>query len=142
MQLSPEYVAAFDLLRYGYVVVPMLDVEETLQWRVDMLEAIHSFPEYKYTATTPVLGGFAALGNAASFHHPVIRAMRHTVYARVLPLLRHYGIIMGTEEDLRSELLFDRIMWRRTGQAPSTESWHRDVTVKPPKSYCTIHHNY
>jgi hypothetical protein len=41
---------------------------------------------------------------------------------------------MGTEEDLRAELLFDRIMWRRKGQAPSPEAWHRDVTAKPPRT--------
>jgi hypothetical protein len=55
-QMSPEYAAAFDLLRYGYVVVPMLSTEETQLWRERMLNAISTFPEYKSTARLPVLG--------------------------------------------------------------------------------------
>ena len=42
--------------------------------------AIRSFPEYTTKASVPVLGGFAALGNAASFHHPTIREKRGFVY--------------------------------------------------------------
>jgi hypothetical protein len=132
--LYPEYINAIRLFRNGYVVIPMLDDIDVTKWRSDLKSNIQSFPEYKNTKN-PVLGGFAALGNAASFHHPDIRNKRHFVYNHIrTTLLRDYAIITGDEDTLKSELLFDRIMWRQSGQSPSRETWHRDVTVKPPKS--------
>jgi hypothetical protein len=132
--LYPEYINAIRLFRHGYVVMPMLDNIAVTKWRSDLRSDIQSFPEYKNTQY-PVLGGFAALGNPASFHHPSIRNKRHFVYNHIRStLLRDYAIITGDEDELKSELLFDRIMWRQSGQSPSQESWHRDVTVKPPKS--------
>ena len=132
--LFPAYKNATHLFHHGYVVVPLLDNTIVRQWRSDIRNDIKSFPEYKNTQY-PVLGGFAALGNAASFHHPDIRKKRHFIYNHIRStLLYDYSIITGDEDTLKSELLFDRIMWRQVGQIPSKESWHRDVTAKPPKS--------
>lgn len=134
LHLFPAYENATRLFRDGYVVMPVLDEYATKQWRDEIKRNIQSFPEYR-DPSYPVLGGFAALGNPASFHHTDIRGKRHYMYNHIRStLLRDYAIITGQEEELRSELLFDRIMWRRAGQKPSKESWHRDVTVKPPKS--------
>jgi hypothetical protein len=35
-----------------------------------------TFPEYKDTATTFVLGGFGAYGNPSSFHNPLVKKLR------------------------------------------------------------------
>ena len=130
----PRYRYSIELFEEGYTVLPVLSSEQIHEWRQSLHACIHSFPEYKNTAV-PVLGGFAALGNPASFHHPDIRRMRTHVYKSVRKrLLRPYSVITGEEESLRSELLFDRVMYRQAGQLPSPEAWHRDVCVPPPKS--------
>lgn len=135
LRVYPACRHAVQLFHKGYVVIPVLDAKAVSIWRSELQAAIRSFPEYTTGASVLVLGGFAALGNAASFHHPAIRKKRGFVYDHVrATILRDYAIIMGQEEDLKSELLFDRIMWRQKGQAPSRESWHRDVCVGAPQS--------
>ena len=133
----PEYSAAADLFEHGYAVVPYLSIEDAKTWRRDLRRYIKKdFPEYKEGAEYPVLGGFAALGNPSSFHHPGVREKRKAIYSHVREkVMKTYCIVTGTDmEDMRTELLFDRIMWRRRGQAASPEAWHRDVCAKPPAS--------
>lgn len=131
-ELFPTYAVPAQLIEDGVVVVPVFNATERKQWRETMLRCIHSFPEYTDTSA-PVLGGFAALGNPSSFHHPDIRRLRHRVYNHVKnTVLRPYAAVTGM--DMQSELLFDRLMWRQPGQAATAESWHRDVCVPPPRS--------
>lgn len=90
-----------------------------------------------------VLGGFAALGNPSSFHHPFIRTLREWAFAHTYPIFGEFENARSkhkSEEkhnrpfDRNLELLFDRVMFRRVGQVPSKESWHRDTTPTNPKS--------
>ena len=70
-----------------------------------------------------VLGGFAALGNPASFHNPFVRNLRQIALKAVLPLFNK----LDRKGDVNLEVLPDRMMYRSSGQVPVKETWHRDV---------------
>ena len=67
--------------------MPVLDEQKLMRARHDFTRTLQAFPEYKRSLHNPdqtaggnplvyVLGGFAALGNPASFHNPFVREMR------------------------------------------------------------------
>lgn len=116
------------LKRNGYVVIPTpLEEAQLLQHVADAFDR-HFYESPEFLATPrphdntwkPVLGGFGALGNPSSFHHPFVRKMREMCEAvildnDVLPL-----------EGRKLEQCFDRLMRRPKGAVPLKESWHRD----------------
>ena len=79
-----------------------------------------AFPELKDTAPPYVLGGFAAMGNPASFHNPLVRKLRQWCMVAVIPVLRHLA------DGRKLEQAVDRMMFRPSGKQPTPESWHRD----------------
>jgi hypothetical protein len=134
------------LKRLGVVIIPVIKKEEIPGIRKEFINTLRNFPEYIRSPDNPdkdskgnqllyVLGGFAALGNPASFHNDLVRNMRKRCRKAVIPLFREL-IDNYQNKELRSktklEMLFDRMMYRNVGQAPSPESWHRDVI--PPEN--------
>lgn len=134
------------LKRLGVAIIPVIKKEEIPGIRKEFINTLRNFPEYIRSPENPdkdsngnkllyVLGGFAALGNPASFHNDLVRNMRKRCRKAVIPLFREL-IDNYEDKELRSktklEMLFDRMMYRNVGQAPSAESWHRDVI--PPKN--------
>ena len=77
-----------------------------------------------YSAKHPyVLGGFGALGNPSSFHHPYVRKLRCLIHAHMYPILK------GIYPDFNVEMLIDRYCIRRKkGTDVTPETYHRDVT--------------
>ena len=71
----------------------------------------------------PVLGGFGALANPSSFHHPWVRKMREMLMCEILD----YDVLPVEGRNL--EQVFDRVMFRRKGDKPTAESVHRDEAV-------------
>ena len=68
-----------------------------------------------------VLGGFGALANPSSFHHPNIRLT-------VQHLCQHFWKdFCKTFPGRKLEVLFDRFCIRRKGTSTTRETWHRDV---------------
>mgnify|MGYP001597566781 CR=1 FL=1 len=115
---------AQQLHRDGYVVIGYTDFElASLQREFDA--TLRSFPEYVPGATQYVGGGFGALANPASFHNPFVRDLRERAMAAVLPVFS--ALSPGT----RFAHTIDRMMVRTAGQAPSAETWHRDVSPSP-----------
>lgn len=139
----------------GVMVIPILSDNEVASWRKHVSDAMDSFPEFRpplhFNRTSNVDssvaddfkfvgGGFSALANPSSFHHPTIRALRALVYERVLAADERAGngdcntgkSVFGfwdpeSENHGRMlEKLSDRLMYRRIGVAPPAESWHRD----------------
>ena len=93
------------------------------QLQKEFRETCQRFPEFKDAplARPPfVLGGFAALGNPASFHNPCVRKVRQWCHAAVVDCLRHLA------DGRRLEQTVDRMMYRVKGTGPGRESWHRD----------------
>lgn len=123
------------LKRVGVTSVKVLEKSEIQHYRDEFRKTMRGFPEYKRDASNPdldaagntlvyVLGGFGAFGNPASFHNMFVRNLRLRTKKSVLPLF--------ADCDTNFEMLIDRMMFRNESQAPSAESWHRDV-VPPTK---------
>lgn len=104
----------------GYQVIPCIVPEKINEVRYKLMEVFKDFPEYLPNASEYVLGGFAALGNPASFHHPYIRELRNLGFQTAInsiPQTHKY-----------KQMLFDRVLYRKKGQKAQPESWHRDIT--------------
>lgn len=73
--------AAQDLHTLGVAVVPFLDHSSREHWEVLLWNAMDDMPEFKVRGrgVQRVLGGFGALGNPSSFHHPTVRSFRRKV---------------------------------------------------------------
>jgi len=118
-----------DLRTHGVIVIPILSDYKT--WSDKIWVAIDEFPEYrsKGKGVQRVLGGFGALGNPSSFHHPTIRALRVELKNGVRPLFKSYALGTGSTH---LEMLLDRVCIRhRDFGTVSSESWHRDIYNGP-----------
>lgn len=114
----------YSLATDGVTVVPIPDMPLRSVQR-EFYETCNSFPEYRPGHTHQyVLGGFAALGNPASFHNPLVRKLREWCMAALMPEFR--GVAQALPAHFRLEQMYDRMMLRVCGEAPSKESWHRD----------------
>ena len=136
------------LKRAGATIIKVLDKKDLPKAREGFMTATRSFPEYKRNPDDPnqtveghplvyTLGGFAAFGNPASFHNPYVRQQRLTTREAVLPLFETVIRLMHNEEQrakTKFQMVPDRMLYRHRSQAPSAESWHRDVT---PAKYLT-----
>ena len=132
---DPDWPAlAAELRARGVVVAPLAGAESLCAAaRRARAEFIEYVPEkVRAEDAQQVLGGFGALGNPSSFHHPAVRALRGAVKDRVAaPLLREF--VAGDPQPQpqpqpwRLEALFDRLCVRhvRFGK-PQREAWHRD----------------
>jgi hypothetical protein len=138
------------LKRTGVMIIPVIPKEEIRSIRAQFLDTIRNFQEYKRNPSNIdqdstgnnlvyTLGGFAALGNPSSFHNELVRDLRKRCRLAVIPYFREMINNYADKtlyDDTKLEMLFDRMMYRNISQAPSAESWHRDVT---PKNF--IRHN-
>jgi hypothetical protein len=127
----PDFAAwASDLRTYGAAVVPAFEFnieEERAMWESHLFGAMDQFPEYKVRGQNAqrVLGGFGALGNPSSFHHPTVRHFRATTKRYVFaPLFAEFT----DQPAMYLEMLFDRLCVRcEDFLRPSEDVWHRDV---------------
>lgn len=113
-----------DLQRLGYAVIPVLGPEETARFLARVEESIREMPEFVPGFDRRVLGAFGALGNAASFHCPVVRELRVRAHRAAVSSL--FGGRLAPGEKL--EQLVDRLSKRLAGVAPGRETWHRDIS--------------
>ena len=134
------------LKRLGVVTIPVIDPSNLPELRKEFINTLREFPEYLRDKTNPdldisgnpivyVLGGFAALGNPASFHNDLVRDLRKKCREAVSPLFKkliNSYVNKKLREETKLEMLFDRMMYRKKSQKPSEESWHRDV-IPPEK---------
>lgn len=126
------------LIRTGVTTIPVIDEKNISKYRQKFIQTLREFPEYNRDPKNPdldgkgnplvyVLGGFAALGNPASFHNKFVRKLRLKAKEKVKPLFRTVIKSFFREGDYKLEMLIDRMMYRMKSQAPPAESWHRDV---------------
>ena len=124
------------LIKVGATTIPIIPEAKLKKVRKTFRKTCRKFPEYKRPSknTVYVLGGFAALGNPASFHNPFVRSMREE--ARQILVQKLFKPLLHMNPDdklklrLKLEVLIDRMMWRHQGQQPSAETWHRDEANK------------
>ena len=125
--------AAEDLHRLGVAVVDVLDAESRRFWEELLWRAMDEMPEFRVQGreVQRVLGGFGALGNPASFHHPTVRQFRRKIKRLVVrEMMRQYVQLRYPEhtDSIRLEALFDRLCVRcEAFQRPTAEAWHRDI---------------
>lgn len=115
---------ARELRTRGVVVVPLFSHDEVAVYHRDMLAELHKMPEFVDASSTSrfVEGGFGALGNSSSFHHPVVRALRADMRERT----RAFFQKLQPQAGWNLEQLMDRTSLRRAGTSTSAETWHRD----------------
>lgn len=124
---------ASDLLVHGVAVIRVFDEDRRREWNHRLFSAMDEFPEYIRTGrdVQRVLGGFGALGNPSSFHHPAVRELRRYMKrTHILPLFDRYARAKFRSDagDVRVETLFDRLCVRYAPfRSPTDEVWHRDV---------------
>jgi hypothetical protein len=83
-----------------------------------------------------VLGGFQAMGNPSSFHHPERRKFMVALYNYVAPLIA-YSVVSEADAGMHYQYLSmipDRFAVRRTDQQMMSETWHKDKSMTLPQS--------
>jgi len=128
-----------NLERKGAAIIKIIPENQMTNVRQEYKQTLREFPEYlrgenkdfdpKGNRIVYVLGGFAGLGNPASFHNEFVRKYRLKAWKIMQPLFKQ--IINTKFRDKGKwnlELLFGRIFYRFPSQKASAESWHRDVT--------------
>ena len=111
------------LLRDGVVVLD----GPSLILKADPLKEF-LIQQVEFTTQTPpsgfVVGGFGALCNPSSFHHPSIRTIVDFVS-------KHFWKdFANTFPQRKLEVLFDSFCIRRKGTKTNNESWHRDLCTE------------
>ena len=108
------------LQEHGYVTFKVYDSVSDIRELIQT--ECKQFPEYVHPVELYVLGGFSGFGNPSSFHNPAVRKVRYDVYQKSKMVLSE------VYPDRNIEVLYDRLMVRKSGCVPSKESWHRDIT--------------
>jgi hypothetical protein len=127
------------LERAGVTTLEVIPPKELKKYQRDFDATLLAFPEYRRDKDDPTLdsegnplvyvaGGFAALGNPASFHNEFSRKLRIMGYQKMKILMNEYASRLAhVEKPYNLQALSDRMMFRQEGQQPSAEAWHRDV---------------
>ena len=129
------------LERAGVTTLEVIPPEELKKYQKKFDTTLQGFPEYRRDSNNATLdkernplvyvtGGFAALGNPASFHNELSRKLRIIGYQKMKLLMKEYVSRLGyidPRKPYNLQALSDRIMYRNKGQKPVAEAWHRDV---------------
>jgi hypothetical protein len=142
-------VLAKQLLKDGFVVIPVLTAAGVRHVRTEFEKSMEAFPEYSRGKTPGVMksgkpmlyvaGGFGALGNPASFHDEFARWVREAQLAATIPMFRQYVRLAEDRPREWGETTYDpstrkiftvmeRNMVRQVGTDVTSEEFHRDQT--------------
>jgi hypothetical protein len=126
----------------GVAIIEVIREDELEEYQKMFHKAMSRFREYKIDPENPSFtstgiplvysaGGFAAFANPSSFHNEFVRRLRIKAYSRTIPFFTRLIRMFKDKRDLdmKIEILPDRMMFRRAGQAPTPEAWHRDVMI-------------
>eukprot|EP00747_Dinoflagellata_sp_TGD_P060424 gnl/TRDRNA2_/TRDRNA2_152025_c5_seq1.p1 gnl/TRDRNA2_/TRDRNA2_152025_c5~~gnl/TRDRNA2_/TRDRNA2_152025_c5_seq1.p1 ORF type:complete len:472 (-),score=73.23 gnl/TRDRNA2_/TRDRNA2_152025_c5_seq1:29-1402(-) len=125
---APPLVTPQNLWHDGIAVLPVFSSAEVAKLKVALRAASLDFPEFLPGARRLVLGGFGALGNPSSFHHPLVRHCRIRCLRKAIRLFRRHIRSRQLGKRRRLELLWDRLCWRRRGDRINYETPHRDIS--------------
>lgn len=121
-----------DQLERDGVCVVLNDTFSDPRYRRTLLREATKFPEFLPGTEQFVKGGFAALGNPASFHNPVVRTYREWAMAIVINAVFRETVAKKKAQDSQDwklEQKVERMTIRQPEEKPSRESWHRDEAV-------------
>jgi len=112
----------------GYAVVSYPDLIRTQFNEIQFLREQREFKQVDENQLF-VLGGFQALGNPSSFHHPLRRSLMMNVYDYMAPLFA-YLLKNSTFQDYKYiSMIPDRFGIRRNDQQVGAETWHKDQSL-------------
>lgn len=136
----PTDIQMRDLLnpQKGYVVIPYpitirnrFNIQSFLQ---EQREFVNVDPNQLF-----VLGGFGALGNPSSFHHPLKRRLMNDIYDFIKPKFQElFQFFEDHTEYKYLSMIPDRFCIRRNDQEVSAETWHKDQSLTKEMAGNTI----
>lgn len=136
----PKDIELRDLLNpeKGYVVIPyptrIRDQFNINEFLLNQKEFLKQDPNQLF-----VLGGFGALGNPSSFHHPLKRQLMINVYNHIQPKFKDLFEFFEDHTDYKYfSMIPDRFCIRRNDQEVSAETWHKDQSLTKEMSGNTI----
>lgn len=117
------------LLEQGVIVLPtsFVNEEKRKEKQQEFMKTLSGFKEFNAKGKQDKnfqLGGFGALGNPSSFHNKFVRNTRLEMNSELLKSL--FSEFLQQDEELLLEQIIDRMMFRKKGNAPGRESFHRD----------------
>ena len=122
---------------YGYAVVPfppfIRERFNLLAFLSDQREFIHSDPEQLF-----VLGGFGALANPSSFHHPMRRQLMNDIFDYMEPIFRRTFQNSDLKDYRYLSMIPDRFGIRRVGQEVGKETWHKDSSMTAEQAHVAL----
>jgi hypothetical protein len=123
--------------KLGFSVIPIpsaiIDSFDLNTFLSEQVEYVHSDPNQLF-----VLGGFGALGNPSSFHHPLRREFMRKIYQFVAPAISYaysfewFFYSAGKQDKTPYSYLSmvpDRFAIRRSDQEVTPEAWHKDRSL-------------
>jgi hypothetical protein len=126
--MSSPYSLPTSLDTNGVWVFPITTFPNDVSLEADFNQSLLEQPEINPNEILmdgpKVGGGFGAFGHASSFHTLFARKIRTTVYDIVRNELKTNPLYSGKN----IEIIPDRQCERPAGQAPTAESWHRDLS--------------
>lgn len=135
---SPHKQVAGSLLGHGYVVIRIMDNNQTATARCALEKDIATYkdvlPTYKDIPKEKrpplVLGSFGALGNAASSHSPAVRKLRDVVHTMGFPCMAATAQVIYdlNGKEFKVAQVPDRPRVQPDGATTSQETWHRDIS--------------
>lgn len=119
--------------RMGYAVVPYPDEIR------DQFNVIQFLREQREFTTADenqlfVLGGFQALGNPSSYHHPLRRQLMQAIYDYMAPIFASVMSNSYFSSYKYFSMIPDRFGVRRNDQQVSAETWHKDQSLDLERS--------
>jgi hypothetical protein len=113
---------------YGYAVVPcppaIRENFNLIQFLSDQREFVNQDPQQKF-----VLGGFGALANPSSYHHPERRRLMNDIYEYMEPIFKRTFENSEASQYKYLSMIPDRFGIRRAGQEVGKETWHKDQSL-------------
>jgi hypothetical protein len=132
---------ATQLSEFGFAVIPAsssYNAKRSIDQFNKTIDGFKEFTDEHSYKDISVMGGFAAFGNASSFHNDYVRKLRVACYKKTKPILRLYLRTVCDKpenarqtrniEKFRMEQMLNRMLQRIPGKTkPVTkEAWHRD----------------
>jgi len=112
----------------GYAVLPFPD---SIRDQFNVIQFLREQREFKTVDENQlfVLGGFQALGNPSSFHHPLRRQLMLDVYDYMIPIFAFLLRNSPFQDYKYISMIPDRFGIRRNDQQVGAETWHKDQSL-------------
>ena len=117
----------------GYAVVPFPD---EIRDQFNIIQFLREQREFTAVDENQlfVLGGFQALGNPSSYHHPLRRQLMKAIYDYMAPIFASVIRQSNFSEYKYFSMIPDRFGIRRNDQQVSKETWHKDQSLDLERS--------